>query len=281
MPTRLSASGRASSAAIVAGQRLRVGLGPADFQRDRLRVIGHVDARIFRRIGFRHLFGAVAQAHHPRRFAEYLRLGQRKELALVAPVEGAGDVARQFQMLLLILADRHMRRLVEQDVGRHQHRVGIEAEPGEVALLAGLFLELGHPVEPAERRHAAEQPAEFGMTADHALVEDDAMPRVDAGGDIGGGNLAGRMAQFERVLRHRQRMQIDDAEDAFVIVLQRHPVADRPEIIAEMQVAGRLNAGKNSVHRASGNFIVGCLRRHQLAVKPVAGAAGRAVCASR
>ena len=89
------------------------------------------------------------------------------------------------------------------------------------------------------------------MRADHALVEDDAALGVDAGGDIGGGHLAGRLAQFARVLRQGQRVQVDDAEDAVVIVLQRDPVADRAEIIAEMQIAGRLDAGKNSVHGAS------------------------------
>ncbi len=154
-------------------------------------------------------------------------------------------------MLLLVLADRHMRRLIAEDVGGHQHRIGIEAEPGHVAVLARLFLELRHPVEPAERRQAAEQPAEFGMRADHALVEDDAAFGVDAGGDIGGGDLARRMAQFGRILRHRHRVQIDDAEDALEIVLQGDPVADRAEIIAEMQIAGRLDAGKDAVHRTS------------------------------
>ena len=101
-------------------------------------------------------------------------------------------------MLLLVLADRHVRRLVEQDVGRHQHRIGVEAEPGHLALLAGLFLELGHPVEPAERGQAAEQPGELGVGGDHALVEDDAALGVDAGGDIGRGHLARRGAQLER-----------------------------------------------------------------------------------
>jgi hypothetical protein len=59
-------------------------------------------------------------------------------------------------------------------------------------------------------------------------------------------------------LRHGQRVQVDDAEDAFVIVLQRDPVADRPEIIAEMQIAGRLDAGKNAVHGAWHGVPNGC-----------------------
>ena len=89
------------------------------------------------------------------------------------------------------------------------------------------------------------------MGADHALVEDDAVFGVDAGSDIGSRHLARRMTQLGRILRLGQRVQIDDAEDALVIVLQRDPVADRAEIIAEMQIAGRLDAGKDAVHRTS------------------------------
>ena len=249
MPRRLSASGRASAAATEFRQRLRIGLRLADFQGDRLGVVGHVDARIVRAVGLRHFLGAVAQTHDAGRGAENLRLGQREELDAVAPVEGAGDVARKLQMLLLVLADRHVRRLVEQDVGRHQHRIGVEPEPGIVALLAGLLLELGHAVEPAQGREAAQEPAKLGMARDAALVEDDAAVGIDAGGDVGGGHFVRLGAELKRVLRQRERVQIDDAEDAVEIALEAHPVADRAEIIAEMQVAGRLDAGKDPIHR--------------------------------
>ena len=42
-----------------------------------------------------------------------------------------------------------------------------------------------------------------------------------------------------------ERMQIDDAIDAVVVFLQRHELSDSAEIIAEMKIAGRLNAGKD------------------------------------
>src|SRR5229473_1564353 len=187
-------------------ERLGIGFGAADLQRDQFRIVGHIDARIIRGVGFRHLLCAVAQAHHPGRLTKNLRLGEREEVALVAPVEGSGDVAGQLDMLLLVFADRDMRRLVQEDVCRHQHRIAIEAEPGHLALLGGLLLELGHPVEPAKRGQAAEQPGELGMGADHALVEDDAALGVDAGRDIGGCDLARRGAQLIGVLRLGQRV---------------------------------------------------------------------------
>lgn len=42
----------------------------------------------------------------------------------------------------------------------------------------------------------------------------------------------------------RDRVQVDDAIDAIVVFLKGDKFADRAEIIAEMQVAGRLNTGK-------------------------------------
>jgi hypothetical protein len=39
-------------------------------------------------------------------------------------------------------------------------------------------------------------------------------------------------------------VHVDDAIDAFVRVLHRHPIDHRAEIVAERQVAGRLHAGE-------------------------------------
>ena len=96
-------------------------------------------------------------------------------------VEFLRDVARQFEVLLLVLADRHMGRAVEQNVGRHQHRIVVEADRGILAILAGLFLELGHAVEPPDPRHTIEDPRQLGVARNLALVEDDVLLRIDAG----------------------------------------------------------------------------------------------------
>ena len=47
-----------------------------------------------------------------------------------------GDVAGQFQVLLLILAHGHMGRLVDQNIRRHQCGVGIKPPRGVLAVLA-------------------------------------------------------------------------------------------------------------------------------------------------
>ena len=51
------------------------------------------------------------------------------ERLAVAVVEALGDVAGELEMLALVVADRDEIGLVEQDVARHQHRVGEEARP--------------------------------------------------------------------------------------------------------------------------------------------------------
>ena len=172
-------------------------------------------------------------------------------------VELLRDVARQFEMLLLVLADRHMGGAIDQDVGRHQHRIVVEADRRVLAVLAGLLLELGHAVEPAEPRHAVEDPGQLGVSGDLALVEDDVLLRIDA--------AAMKAAVTSRVLRASSAgppqtdagvigVQVDDAIEAVVRLLQLDEVDDRAEVIAEMQIAGRLDARKNPFNDRHGQL---------------------------
>jgi hypothetical protein len=61
-------------------------------------------------------------------------------------IEALGDVARELEMLPLVVADRDEVGLVEQDVAGHQNRVGEECG-GDELLFRRLLLELGHPAE--------------------------------------------------------------------------------------------------------------------------------------
>ena len=53
-------------------------------------------------------------------------------------------------------------------------------------------------------------------------------------------------AQLRRVLIKRDRVQVDDAVDAIVVVLDFGPVLQRAEIISDVRAAGGLNAGEDS-----------------------------------
>jgi hypothetical protein len=183
------------------------------------------------------------------------RLGEGEE-GLAVPVRDDGgcevvvelhrDVPRQLEVLLLVLADRNMGRPVGQDVGGHQGRVGEEADGGVLPVLARLLLELRHAVEPAHAGDAVEHPGELGVLVDPGLVEHDVLLRVDAGGDEGGGDLAGLAGQFLRPAPDgdglSDRVEVDDAVDAIVRVLKVNEPPDRAEVVAEVQVARGLDA---------------------------------------
>jgi hypothetical protein len=161
------------------------------------------------------------------------------------------DVAGELEVLLLVLADRHVGRLVDQDIGRHQHRIGVEADRRGFTVLARLLLELRHAVHPADAGDAVEHPGKLGMRRHHRLVEDDVLGAVDARGEEGRGDLARLARQHPGVHRHRDGVLVDHAVQALVVVLQAGEVADRAEIVAEMQVAGGLYTGKDATLEAA------------------------------
>src|SRR5262249_20596769 len=105
-------------------------------------------------------------------------------------VELLRDIARELQVLLLVVSDRHMGRSVNENVGGHQGRISVEADRRILTVLACLLLELGHAVEPTQAGHAVEYPGELRMLRDLALVEYDVFLGIDAAGDEGCGHLA-------------------------------------------------------------------------------------------
>ncbi len=113
-----------------------------------------------------------------------------RERLAEALVEALGDVAGQLDVLALVVADRDDLGLVEEDVARHQHRVGEEAGRDEVLALR-LLLELRHPPQLAEARHGAQQPGGLGVRGDVALREDGRAVGVEARGEEHRGALRG------------------------------------------------------------------------------------------
>ena len=114
-----------------------------------------------------------------------------------------------------------------------------------LAVLAGLFLELRHAVEPAHPRDAIEDPAKFGMFVHLALVEQDRAGGIDPARDIGGRDFPRCARQFPGIDKHGDRVHVHDAIETLHIALQPYPVLQRAQIIAEVQVARRLHAGEH------------------------------------
>ena len=181
----------------------RVGDRAGDLLADLARLVEDVDDA---------LRGGGRLAHLGRRVLQVVDLGhlgqdvglRRHERLAVPVVESLGQRPAQFQVLPLVLADRHLVGLIEQDVRGLQDRVGEQADRGLLlALLGRLVLELGHPAGFAEPGHAAERPGQLGVLGHVALHEQRAPVRVQPGAEQLGGGDPGPPGEQGRVLRHR------------------------------------------------------------------------------
>ena len=61
-------------------------------------------------------------------------------------------------------------------------------------------------------------------------------------------------SQLGRILIHSDRVQIDDAADALVVALDFDPVLQGSQIVADVQIAGRLNAGEDAFFHCLTSF---------------------------
>ena len=196
-------------------------------------------------------------------------------------IEAARDPARELEVLELVLADRHVLGLVEQDVGGLQHGIVEDADVDAVGVLLGLVLELRHALEVAEPRDAVEHPRELGVLGHHRLQEQQRPLGVDAEREQVDDHLVDPARHVLGRVRLRDRVVVDDAIDrALVLVLQCDPVTNRTQVVAEVKLARRLDPGENRFHGVS--VYLSCMRRALLfiAVTAVAGVAGGACVAN-
>src|SRR5690606_19806915 len=141
----------------------------------------------------------------------------------------------QLEMLLLVISHGNVSGAINKDVSSHQAGIVEQADRGVLAVLAGLLLELRHAIQPAHARHAVEDPSQFGMLRNPALIEDDMFLRIDARGQVGGRDLAGLVGKVVMDESGRQRMQVNHAIDAVEAFLECDELPDSTEIIAEMK----------------------------------------------
>ena len=71
---------------------------------------------------------------------------------------------------------------------------------------------------------------------------------LEADGEQHRGQGDGGVAQHTGPIGDGERVQVDDAMEGVAFVLTRHPVPQRPEVIAQVDVAGGLDAGQHSGH---------------------------------
>ncbi|MNN60814.1 hypothetical protein D3C81_1760190 [compost metagenome] len=147
-------------------------------------------------------------------------------------------------MLFLVFADRHLVGLVQQDIRRHQYRVAEQAGVNVLCITSGFVLELGHAAQFAEIGVAVQHPAQLRVFRYVRLHEDGAFLRIDTTGQIQRQRIERGLTQFFCILTYGDRMQVNDAVDAVVIILHFFPLTQCTHVVANGQFTGRLRAAK-------------------------------------
>ena len=148
---------------------------------------------------------------------------------------------------------------MDREISRRDFLNGVAVGAGTTLLAgpisAGQLLAAGVLDEPsAEKAPDYYPPAKLGMRGNGGLHHDARMLGSDTRGEKQRGGFLDLGAQLVRRLVNRHGVQIDDAENALVIVLDLDPVAERSEIIADVQIAGGLDAGEYACFHGVGIF---------------------------
>ena len=110
------------------------------------------------------------------------------------------------------------------------------------AFFRAFVLELGHAAELAEHRVAVQDPAELRVLRHMALDEEYVFLRVEAAGDVLRQLLERVAAQVGGIVARRERVQVRHEVVVVIQIGALDPVFDRPEIGAQGQFAGGLDA---------------------------------------
>ena len=121
-----------------------VGLSPFDFLFNGLRFVEEINRRRFVVIGFTHLLRRFLEAHDPRAVLAQINIGNGEDIFAIQAVETLCQVAGDFQMLFLVVADGDEVGLIQEDVRCHEGRIGQQTGRNGVALFRCLVLILSH-----------------------------------------------------------------------------------------------------------------------------------------
>jgi hypothetical protein len=204
-------------------------------------------------IALAHL-AAVDSGHHRGVVPDHGR-GQPQHLSAIGAVDALGDVPRDLDVLHLVSADGHQVGVEEQDVGRHEHRVGVEADADAgVGVFDALVEVFGHLrlvgvglVHPALGAEAGQHPGQLEDLGHVGLPVEDRAAGVQAEGQPGGGDLEGHGLQQGPVVGAREGVVVGDEEEraAAGLLGQLQGRADGAQQVADVGVARGLHAGEH------------------------------------
>ena len=90
---------------------------------------------------------------------------------------------------------------------------------------------------------------ELGVLRHRRLQEQRGAVRVDPTGQDVDGHLARPTLHLGGIVRLRDRVVVDDAVEAAVLVLKLDPAADGAEVVAEVHLTRGLHPGEDGLHR--------------------------------
>ena len=183
--------------------------------------------------------------------------GSRRAPGQVGARERAGELDGDLDVLRLVGADRDLVGAHGEDVGGHQHRVREQAHVHAVVGVASGGGVGGDErlvgMRPVERSLAGDVRQQGADLRDggharlpvhvHAVV-------VEAAGQQRGGHLPRAVAQLVRLGPAVERVQVGDEHVRLASGLGGEP-GERPDgagVVAEVQLAGRLDAGQGDGH---------------------------------
>ena len=151
-------------------------------------------------------------------------------------------------MLALIVADRDLLGVVQQDVRRHQR--GIREKPGQhvfIALFGRFVLELGHTGEFAVANRALHDPRQLGVLR-YVTLHKHARPLgIEASGKKEHGRFSGLGPERRRIASNGEGMQVDHSVET-VRGLVADPAHDRSDEVPQVFLASRLDTGQYAGH---------------------------------
>ena len=164
-------------------------------------------------------------------------------------IEPNGDVARELEVLFLVLPDRHHVGVVEQDVGGHQHRV-VEGS-GIWRLSSGERVFVGMSAfELTCREEAAQHPGELEDFRNRRLAIEERAFRIQSTSEPGSGDIEDVTAEGDWVADRRQRVIVGDEVERSKALDQRKRRPDRSEIVSKVRSVGGLDPSQRRLHDA-------------------------------
>ena len=156
-------------------------------------------------------------------------------------------------MLLLVLPHGHVVRMVQENVRRHQGRIGKEAMGGLKAM--GQLVLVG--VAPLQKPHGADtgqKPGKLLHLRNIRLTPENSFLRINATGQEIHRNLVRPRPQLLRLRTGGHGVVVGDEIVALVLLLGRHGLAHGAKVVAKVKGAGGLYARQNALvadHRVS------------------------------